>query len=120
MRNYDNWRNGIIKISGIYVIENTATGKMYVGQSVDIGNRWSRHISNHLNENDKHYEQEMYADMRKYGIHKFKFEVFGLYPQDELDFYERRIINQMIEFDDELYNCDKTTLDAIAKHKKEK
>jgi len=32
-----------LKISGIYIIRNKTNNKLYVGQSVDLANRWRRH-----------------------------------------------------------------------------
>ena len=37
-------RLGAVGVSGIYKIVNVNSGKVYVGQSVDIAERWKQHI----------------------------------------------------------------------------
>lgn len=60
--------------SGIYKITYIDTGECYVGQSVDIGNRWLQHIKRGFGIDDGS-NSKLYAAMMKYGLHKFKFEV---------------------------------------------
>lgn len=55
-------------ISGIYCIENTITSKKYIGQAVDIKQRWKQH----LNCSDK---RDLYKDMKLYGTMNFKFYI---------------------------------------------
>lgn len=55
-------------ISGIYCIENTITSKKYIGQAVDIKQRWKQH----LNCSDK---RDLYKDMKMYGTMNFKFYI---------------------------------------------
>lgn len=61
------------KICGIYKITNIIDGKCYVGQSVDIKNRWSRHKSNLRK--GKHQNQHMQSAWHKYKEENFKFEI---------------------------------------------
>lgn len=59
-------------LTGIYKISNIINGKVYVGQSLDIKNRWKGHIGaiNHDN--------CLYRAFRKYGIENFTFEILEL------------------------------------------
>ena len=50
---------------GIYCIENTINNKKYIGQSVEIENRWSKHRSE-LNKN-KHDNDYLQKSWNKYG-----------------------------------------------------
>lgn len=57
---------------GIYKITCNETGKCYIGQSIDIENRWIQHIcrAKYEIENNKFYNA-----MRKYGYENFTYEV---------------------------------------------
>lgn len=56
--------------SGIYVILNTVSGKMYVGSAVDLNKRWRTHKS-HLN-NDAHCNPYLQSAWNKYGSDSFQ------------------------------------------------
>ena len=61
------------KICGIYKIENLVNGKMYIGLSSNIKQRWRCHkIDLNGNRHDNQYLQNAW---NKYGIEKFKFEI---------------------------------------------
>lgn len=60
--------------SGVYKVTYIDTGECYVGQSVDIGNRFMQHIRKGFGIDD-YTNSKLYAAMIKYGLHKFKFEV---------------------------------------------
>lgn len=55
---------------GIYKITNKHNGKSYIGQSIDIKERWENHRC--LNGN---HDYPLYRAFRKYGIDSFEFEV---------------------------------------------
>ena len=59
------------KISGIYCIENTKNHKKYIGQSIDIYQRWYVHKSK-LNMN-KHHSHHLQQAWNKYGDNCFIF-----------------------------------------------
>lgn len=71
---------------GIYKITNLINGKIYIGQSVKIKNRWQQHKqevkSNRTN-------TLLYNAMRKYGLDNFSFEVIEECDKDQLN--EREI-----------------------------
>ena len=51
------------KICGIYCIENKVNGKKYIGQSIDIYNRWKKHLQNA----NRGINTILYNAIRKYG-----------------------------------------------------
>ena len=61
------------KISGIYCIENTKNHKKYIGQSIDIYQRWYTHKSK-LNMN-KHHSHHLQQAWNKYGDNCFIFYI---------------------------------------------
>ena len=58
------------KICGIYKITNLINGKVYVGQSVNILNRWERHRIAY-----KTKDNVLYRAIRQYGIENFEFSI---------------------------------------------
>ena len=58
-------------MTGIYKIENQVNGKVYIGQSINITQRWRQHRTYYQIDMDK----VLYKAMRKYGIENFSFEV---------------------------------------------
>lgn len=70
-------------ISGIYCIENLSTNKKYIGQSVNISERWKKHISE-LN-NGLHHNDYLQKAWNKYGIENFKFYVLEYCSIDKLN-----------------------------------
>jgi group I intron endonuclease len=69
-------------ISGIYCIENSINGKMYIGSSKNIKRRWHEHLSElRLGHHDNDYLQKSY---NKYGKDIFFFYVMDEIPEDEL------------------------------------
>jgi group I intron endonuclease len=75
------------KVSGIYCWLNTANGKRYVGQSVDIRNRRSCHLYG-LSSGKSHCVH-LQSAWTKYGKDSFKFQVCEEVGVDLLDERER-------------------------------
>lgn len=74
--------NDVLK-SGIYCIENISTSKKYIGQSVNISDRWKKHISE-LNRNS-HHNDYLQKAWNKYGKDDFRFYVLEYCSTDELN-----------------------------------
>lgn len=79
---------------GIYKITNTINGKVYIGQAIDIDQRWKTHRRNSLNQRSKEYNYPLYRAMRKYGIENFTFEVVEKCCNEELNDKEVFYIKQ--------------------------
>lgn len=65
---------GTEKISGIYKITNRITNQCYIGQSVDIAQRWKDHIKCGLGI-DASATNKLYNNMQEYKIWNFTFEL---------------------------------------------
>jgi group I intron endonuclease len=61
------------KQSGIYLIKNTVTGKVYVGSSADVDARWYYH--RRLLRLNKHDSPKLQNSWNKHGEDAFKFEI---------------------------------------------
>lgn len=78
---------------GIYKITNKTNGKIYVGQSIDIEERWKQHRWKAFNCNEIGYHSAIHAAMRKHGLDNFVYEVLEQCAAEELDEKERYWIN---------------------------
>lgn len=74
---------------GIYKIENKLNGKVYIGQSINIEERWKKHrtISNNINHECKNYP--LYRSIYKNGLDNFDFSIIEECLEDKLN--EREI-----------------------------
>ena len=75
------------QICGIYKITNLKNGKSYIGQSIDIYNRWHEH---------KYADNKpsiIHLAIRKYGFDNFLFEIIEKCSKEELDEKEIYWIN---------------------------
>ena len=77
----------LVKYCGIYKITDLTTGKSYIGQSVDIKERFRQHIKSALTYGKA--TNKLYQTMQKSGIYNFIFEVLEEVPRDKLN--EREI-----------------------------
>lgn len=69
------------KICGIYKITNIQNNKYYIGQSVNIINRWYTHYLKPISDFDKL--------LRKLGIDNFNFEIIERCPINKLNEREK-------------------------------
>ena len=78
---------------GIYKIENIINHHIYIGQSINIEERWQEHRRNgSANEqavNKIWYNYPIYRAMRKYGIDNFKFTILEEVAVEDLNKRER-------------------------------
>lgn len=72
-----------IKYCGIYRITDLTTGKSYIGQSVDIKERFKQHIKSALTYGKA--TNKLYSTMQKSGIHNFTFEILEEVPRENLN-----------------------------------
>ena len=94
---------------GIYKITNDITGKVYIGQSVDIFRRWKQHQEHCL-----HYKlskEDWHIDLYK-NPQNYSFKVVEVCSKEELDTKEIYWINYYNSFNDGLnktsggWNCE--------------
>lgn len=74
------------KCSGIYAIQNTITGKYYIGQSVNIASRLYMHIN--MLRHDEHYNNHLQRAWNKSGETAFSFHVLEMCDESEMDVRE--------------------------------
>lgn len=90
---------------GIYKITNLINGKVYIGQSCHIKQRWQEHkrISRRKNST-----QKLYIAFNEYGLENFLFEIIELCPKEELLKREEYYINfYQSSLDEKGYNMKK-------------
>lgn len=71
-------------ICGIYYIKNLINNKYYIGQSVNIYERWTRE-KYHLNCMDKAWNIHLQNAWKKYGQDNFEFAIVEKCDKDELN-----------------------------------
>jgi hypothetical protein len=96
---------GIKKICGIYKITNLTSQQCYIGQSVDIAQRWKDHAKCGLGI-DAPATNKLYKAMQEDGIWNFSFELLEECPREELNEKERLWI-EMYQTDKFGYNATK-------------
>lgn len=72
-------------ICGIYKITNLINGKCYIGQSVNIKQRWRDHRSRAISKGSEGFESYFYRSIRKYGLENFSFEILEECPKEQLN-----------------------------------
>jgi group I intron endonuclease len=84
--------------AGVYQIKNTATGKIFIGSSVDVNARINRHKAGFAFM-DNHEMPALIADVKKYGAENFTFEVLetleGEYDSDTGLREDLKLLEQM-------------------------
>lgn len=83
---------GTEKVCGIYKITNINNMKCYVGQSVDIANRFTQHCRCGCGIKTPK-DNKLYAAMLKNGLDQFTFEIVEICPQEELNEKEKYYID---------------------------
>lgn len=71
-------------MTGIYKITNIINNKIYIGQSINIEERFSQHKKSYLQPYSKHYNCLIYRAFRKYGLENFRFEILEECKIEEL------------------------------------
>lgn len=70
--------------TGIYRITNSLTQMCYIGQAVDIGDRWRQHVKRALNAEPR-TQNKLYPAMYESGIENWTFEVIEECTRDKLN-----------------------------------
>ena len=78
--------------SGIYKLTNQLDGKVYIGQSVNIKDRWGTHIKMGLGA-ETPSRNKLYSAMLKDGVENFTFEVLEECPSSQLNEREKFYID---------------------------
>ena len=83
---------GVNDKTGIYKITNIKTKECYIGQAVNIKDRWVEHVKCGLGI-DTPAANKLYKAMQDYGLWNFSFEILEECPRDQLNEKERYYIN---------------------------
>lgn len=86
-------------ICGIYKITNLLTEQVYIGQSVNVADRWKQHCKCGLGI-DASATNKLYNAMQKYGIWNFSFELLE-------QVHQRNLLNEKEKFWIEMYQSNK-------------
>lgn len=79
---------------GIYLITNTITNKVYIGQSIQIERRWSEHKARAFNNNANCYDNPLYRSIRKYGVDAFVLSIICECEPEQLNELEAYYITK--------------------------
>lgn len=96
---------GTKKICGIYKITNLKTQQCYIGQSVDVAQRWKDHVKCGLGI-DASATNKLYNAMQNDGVWNFTFELIEECPRADLDKKEKQWI-EMYQSNIYSYNATK-------------
>lgn len=77
---------------GIYKITNLINGKIYIGQSINIQQRWKAHRTRPFYKEGEQYQIPLYRAIRKYGLQNFSFEVIEECFENQLNEKEQYYI----------------------------
>lgn len=94
---------GTKTVCGIYKITNTETQQCYIGQSVNVSDRWKQHIKCGLGI-EASATNKLYQAMQNYGVWNFTFELLEECPRKDLNEKEKFWI-QMFQSDKYSYNA---------------
>ena len=84
-------------MTGIYLITNMVNGKVYVGQAVDIEDRWAKHKAA-LN-GGYHDNKHLQRAWNKYGADNFEFTILCECPREQLNTMEEYFIFCLDSYD---------------------
>lgn len=81
-------------MTGIYLITNLKTNKVYVGQAVRLLERWGEHLRAgqpelYSSKNERDSNSYLHRSMNKYGINNFSFKILELCSREQLNEKEK-------------------------------
>ena len=94
------------KVCGIYKITNILTQECYIGQSVNIKDRFIEHIKAGVGATEASVTNKLYQAIQKYGIQNFAFELIESCSSSELNNKEKYFIS-LYQSDTSGYNITK-------------
>lgn len=107
------------KASGVYTITNKVTGKLYIGESLDIYRRWHDEHIPQLRKNC-HYNKELQNDFNKYGEENFSFDILQRYSGNDPISTKARIlilesyfVTQFEKAEISIYNAENTLVEIL-------
>lgn len=77
-------------VCGIYAIKNTINGKLYIGQSLDVLQRWRQH--KHRLDEGTHLNAHLQAAWQMHGADSFLFQVLRVCEPDALGATEEAVL----------------------------
>jgi group I intron endonuclease len=83
--------------TGIYTIEHTPSGRVYVGSAVDFSRRWRIHRS--FPKNGNHHSRHLQSAWNKYGSDSFEFKKIVICAKTDLIMYEQILIDGFMAAD---------------------
>lgn len=86
-------------VCGIYKITNLLTEQAYIGQSVNVADRWKQHCKSGLGI-DASATNKLYNAMQKYGVWNFSFELLE-------QVHQRNLLNEKEKFWIDMYQSNK-------------
>ena len=81
------------KISAVYKIVNTVTSDFYVGSSSNVMKRWADHKCKSMWK--RFPNSQLYEDMQKYGVDKFRFQILAPVMPEYLKQVEQELIGML-------------------------
>ena len=92
-------------ICGIYMIQNKVNNKMYIGQAVDIEDRWGEHRRGLRG--GYHHNKHLQNSWKRDGEENFEFTVLLECEESNLNMYEEYYIFELMTYDPRVgYNKD--------------
>jgi group I intron endonuclease len=87
-----------MSICGIYKITNKINGHSYIGQSLNIEQRWTEHKK--CINNTESWDRSLYKAIRKYGLDNFSWEIIEECSEENLDNRETYWIDYYNSYND--------------------
>ncbi|WP_168794466.1 GIY-YIG nuclease family protein [Paraburkholderia aromaticivorans] len=75
---------------GVYMIENAANGRVYIGKTKNLGKRFGQHVTQLRK--GKHHNTRLQAEWSEFGEPTFTFRVHVLAGESEIDLIEQTLI----------------------------
>ena len=72
---------------GIYKYENLITHQVYIGQAIDLCERYKKHQWNIA---DPNHTEDFYVGLREYGLENFSYEIL-----EEFESFDQDLLNEL-------------------------